>query len=114
MLTVRALAAESGLELAAGVAVADGHELAPVALGQRLRADGTAVSRVSGSAELRRSFHEARLALEAAALGNGQWERAARELFCHRHTLRYRIREDLFPELERRNCRFSTEVDALR
>ncbi|MBA2421358.1 MAG: hypothetical protein H0V57_09570 [Thermoleophilaceae bacterium] len=22
--------------------------------------------------------------------------------------------EDLFPELERRNCRFSTEVDALR
>jgi len=23
---------------------------------------------------------------------NGQWERAARELFCHRHTLRYRIR----------------------
>jgi PucR family transcriptional regulator, purine catabolism regulatory protein len=23
---------------------------------------------------------------------NGQWERAARQLFCHRHTLRYRIR----------------------
>ncbi len=23
---------------------------------------------------------------------NGQWERAARELYCHRHTLRYRIR----------------------
>ncbi len=23
---------------------------------------------------------------------NGQWEKAARELFCHRHTLRYRIR----------------------
>jgi purine catabolism regulator len=23
---------------------------------------------------------------------NGQWERAARRLFCHRHTLRYRIR----------------------
>ena len=22
----------------------------------------------------------------------GQWERAARELYCHRHTLRYRIR----------------------
>ncbi len=24
---------------------------------------------------------------------NGQWERAARELYCHRHTLRYRIRK---------------------
>jgi len=23
---------------------------------------------------------------------NGQWERAAKQLFCHRHTLRYRIR----------------------
>ena len=23
---------------------------------------------------------------------NGQWERAARQLYCHRHTLRYRIR----------------------
>ena len=23
----------------------------------------------------------------------GQWERAARQLFCHRHTLRYRIRK---------------------
>ena len=23
---------------------------------------------------------------------NGQWERAARALYCHRHTLRYRIR----------------------
>ena len=52
--------------------------------------------------------------LEAFSECNGQWERAARELFCHRHTLRYRIREDLLPELERRNCRFSTELDALR
>jgi purine catabolism regulator len=35
--------------------------------------------------------------LEAYIEQNGQWERAARELFCHRHTLRYRIRriEDL-------------------
>ncbi len=24
---------------------------------------------------------------------NGQWERAARQLYCHRHTLRYRIRK---------------------
>jgi purine catabolism regulator len=114
-----------------------------------------AASRIAPSTALRRSFHEARCALEAATLGqpdgdgagqvasyrdlgsfqlllslqdddalrlfcdsvlgplengggeygdellrslevfieqNGQWERAARELFCHRHTLRYRIR----------------------
>jgi PucR family transcriptional regulator, purine catabolism regulatory protein len=30
--------------------------------------------------------------LEAFIAQNGQWERAARELYCHRHTLRYRIR----------------------
>ncbi len=116
-----------------------------------------AASRVGPVASLRRSFHEARCALEAAAMSdgggphvasyrdlgafqlllalqddealrlycdsvlgplddgggeygdelvrsleafiecNGQWERAARELYCHRHTLRYRIRrvEDL-------------------
>ena len=30
--------------------------------------------------------------LEAFLEQNGQWERAARELYCHRHTLRYRIR----------------------
>src|SRR4051794_22645515 len=118
-----------------------------------------AVSRPAPAAALRRSFHEARCALEAVALSgdgngrpevashrdlgafqlllsiqddeelrlycdsvlgplassggeygsellrslevfieqNGNWERAARELFCHRHTLRYRIRkiEDL-------------------
>jgi purine catabolism regulator len=35
--------------------------------------------------------------LEAYIEENGQWERAARRLYCHRHTLRYRIRrvEDL-------------------
>lgn len=35
--------------------------------------------------------------LEAFIECNGQWEKAARRLFCHRHTLRYRIRrvEDL-------------------
>lgn len=35
--------------------------------------------------------------LEAFIEENGQWERAARRLYCHRHTLRYRIRrvEDL-------------------
>ena len=111
-----------------------------------------AASRPAPVASLRRSFHEARCALEASALGNGkvppvasyrdlgafqfllsiqdddalkmycdsvlgpieesegdyggelvrsleaflehngQWERAARQVYCHRHTLRYRIR----------------------
>lgn len=31
--------------------------------------------------------------LEAFIDENGQWERAARRLYCHRHTLRYRIRK---------------------
>jgi purine catabolism regulator len=30
--------------------------------------------------------------LEAFIECNGQWERAAQQLYCHRHTLRYRIR----------------------
>ena len=29
--------------------------------------------------------------LEAFIQHHGQWERAARELYCHRHTLRYRM-----------------------
>jgi purine catabolism regulator len=150
-------------------AVVEGDGLDPLPLAERARAAlaeshgevRAAVSRVAPATELRRSFHEARCALEAAALmprngrdpdhvasyrdlgsfqlllslqdddalrlycdsvlgplenggtgeygdellrslevfieHNGQWERAARELFCHRHTLRYRIRriEDL-------------------
>jgi purine catabolism regulator len=39
--------------------------------------------------------------LEVFIEQNGQWERAARELFCHRHTLRYRIRR--IEELTGRN-----------
>jgi purine catabolism regulator len=31
--------------------------------------------------------------LEAFISCNGQWEAAARRLYCHRHTLRYRIRK---------------------
>jgi purine catabolism regulator len=146
-------------------AVVDGTELDPAELAAQAREalverhgdPRAAVSRVGASAALRRNFHEARCALEAAALTqpngagdagsrvasyrdlgsfqlllslqdddalrlfcdsvlgplengggdygdellrslevfidqNGQWERAARELFCHRHTLRYRIR----------------------
>jgi len=132
----------------------------PVALAGRAREAITeengalraAASRAAPVAALRRTFHEARCAIEAAALANGssppvasyrdlgafqlllslqdddalrlycdsvlgpledasgeygdelirsleafieqngQWERAARELYCHRHTLRYRIR----------------------
>jgi PucR family transcriptional regulator, purine catabolism regulatory protein len=30
--------------------------------------------------------------LEAFIEENGQWERAAKRLYCHRHTLRYRMR----------------------
>ncbi len=112
-----------------------------------------AASRPAGVASLRRAFHEARCALEATSLAdgdapevashqdlgaftlllslqdedalrlysegllepiertegeyggellrsleayiehNGNWERAARQLYCHRHTLRYRIRK---------------------
>jgi len=142
-------------------AVVDVHENAdPVALAARARDVLTeddapmraAASRAAPVGALRRTFHEARCALEAAALANGssppvasyrdlgafqlllslqdddalrlycdsvlgpledasgeygdelirsleafieqngQWERAARELYCHRHTLRYRIR----------------------
>ncbi|MEA2468532.1 MAG: hypothetical protein QOJ57_2658 [Thermoleophilaceae bacterium] len=144
-------------------AVVDGTDLDPVELAGQAREalverhgdPRAAVSRVGASTALRRNFHEARCALEAAALAppngagngrvasyrdlgsfqlllslqdddalrlfcdsvlgplengggdygdellrslevfidqNGQWERAARELFCHRHTLRYRIR----------------------
>jgi PucR family transcriptional regulator, purine catabolism regulatory protein len=137
-----------------------GDDVDPVALAARARdaitEDQTslraAASRAAPVGALRRTFHEARCALEAAALANGssppvasyrdlgafqlllslqdddalrlycdsvlgpledasgeygdelirsleafieqngQWERAARELYCHRHTLRYRIR----------------------
>jgi PucR family transcriptional regulator, purine catabolism regulatory protein len=144
-------------------AVVEGTDLEPVelaaqardVLAERYPEVRAAASRAAPSATLRRSFHEARCALEAAALlpangrgeahvasyrdlgsfqlllslqdddalrlfcdsvlgplengggdygdellrslevfieQNGQWERAARELYCHRHTLRYRIR----------------------
>jgi PucR family transcriptional regulator, purine catabolism regulatory protein len=151
------VAAREGM-LCAVVDSPDG--LDPVELAARARAAlaleygelRAAASRPSPVAALRRSFHEARCALEAAAMGNGrtpevasyrdlgafqlllalqddealrlycdsvlgpledgsgeygdellrsleafieqngQWERAARDLYCHRHTLRYRIK----------------------
>jgi PucR family transcriptional regulator, purine catabolism regulatory protein len=151
------VASREGL-LCAVVDARDG--LDPVAMAARareaLQADHgelrAAASRPAAVGSLRRSFHEARCALEAASLANGhsppvasyrdlgafqlllslqdddalrlycdsvlgpledasgeygdelirsleafieqngQWEKAARELFCHRHTLRYRIR----------------------
>src|SRR5829696_7190901 len=142
-------------------AVVDAREgMDPVALAARARdsiaGEGgslrAAASRAAPVGSLRRTFHEGRCALEAAALANGsspavasyrdlgafqlllslqdddalrlycdsvlgpledasgeygdelirsleayieqngQWEKAARELYCHRHTLRYRIR----------------------
>ena len=142
-------------------AVVDAREgVDPVAMAARAREAlqpehgelRAAASRPAAVGSLRRSFHEARCALEAAALANGnsppvasyrdlgafqlllslqddealrlycdsvlgpledasgeygdelirsleayieqngQWEKAARELYCHRHTLRYRIR----------------------
>jgi PucR family transcriptional regulator, purine catabolism regulatory protein len=155
---VGALVATRERLLCAVVDVQD--ELDPVALAGRAReavaANGgslrAAASRAAPVGSLRRTFHEARCALEAVALANGssppvasyrdlgafqlllslqdddalrlycdsvlgpledasgeygdelirsleafieqngQWERAARELYCHRHTLRYRIR----------------------
>ena len=142
-------------------AVVDAREgVDPVAMAARAREAlqpehgelRAAASRPAAVGSLRRSFHEARCALEAAALANGnsppvasyrdlgafqlllslqddealrlycdsvlgpledasgeygdelirsleayieqngQWEKASRELYCHRHTLRYRIR----------------------
>jgi PucR family transcriptional regulator, purine catabolism regulatory protein len=151
------VASREGL-LCAVVDARDGVD--PVALATRAREAlapdhgelRAAASRAATVGSLRRSFHEARCALEASALANGdatpvasyrdlgafqlllslqddealrlycdsvlgpledasgeygdelirsleayieqngQWEKAARELFCHRHTLRYRIR----------------------
>jgi PucR family transcriptional regulator, purine catabolism regulatory protein len=139
----------------------DGVEPDPIELAGRIRSElatrlgkvGAAASRPAATHSLRSSFHEARCALEAARLrngdtpetiasykdlgafqlllslqdddalmsycrgvlgpveqgegeygdellrsldvfieNNGHWEKAAGELYCHRHTLRYRIR----------------------
>jgi PucR family transcriptional regulator, purine catabolism regulatory protein len=45
--------------------------------------------------------------LEAFIENNGNWERAARRLYCHRHTLRYRIRK--VEELTGRNLARATD-----
>jgi purine catabolism regulator len=143
-------------------AVLDGGELEPIELARKLRSElavrfgetavAAAASRVAPTHSLRLSFHEARCALEAVRLQNGDgpevasyedlgafqlllslqdddalisycrgvlgpveqgegdygdellrsldvfiehnghWEKAASALYCHRHTLRYRIR----------------------
>jgi purine catabolism regulator len=141
-------------------AIVEASEADPMELAERAREPLSArhgevrgaASRPGPIASLRRSFHEARCALEASALSNGkssgiasyrdlgafqfllsvqddealqmycdsvlgpiedsegkyggelvrsleaflehngQWERAARQVYCHRHTLRYRIR----------------------
>ncbi|HEX2161253.1 MAG TPA: PucR family transcriptional regulator ligand-binding domain-containing protein [Thermoleophilaceae bacterium] len=153
--------------LLCAVVDAGGRELDPVDLARSMRAAllaghggdhvRAAASRVASVGLVRRSFHEARCALEATGFANGaapdvashedlgafrlllavqdddalrvytesvlgpledgggeygdellrsleafieqngQWEKAARQLYCHRHTLRYRIKriEDL-------------------
>ncbi len=154
---VRALVAVRGALLCA-IVDADGRD--PIALARVMRAElsathGTvraAASRAASTQSLRRSFHEARCALEAVRFANGDapdvashrdlgsfhlllslqddealrsycdgvlaaveegdpdyaeellrsldaylehnghWEHAAAQVFCHRHTLRYRIR----------------------
>jgi purine catabolism regulator len=143
-------------------AVLDGEQLEPIELARKLRSElaarfgettvAAAASRVAPTHSLRLSFHEARCALEAVRLQNGDgpdvasyedlgafqlllslqdddalisycrgvlgpveqgegdygdellrsldvfiehnghWEKAASALYCHRHTLRYRIR----------------------
>jgi purine catabolism regulator len=45
--------------------------------------------------------------LEAFIEHNGNWERAARQLYCHRHTLRYRIRK--IEELTHRDLSRATD-----
>jgi purine catabolism regulator len=147
------VAAREGLLCAVvDAAAGDPVELARAAVRAEPRAARAAASRPAPLATLRRSFHEARCALDAAAIANGdapevatwrdlgafqlllslqddealrlycdsvlgpleeaggdygdelvrsletfieqngQWERAARELYCHRHTLRYRMK----------------------
>ena len=149
----------SGTPLLCAVIDSDGGD--PTEIARRLREDllgahgpvRAAASRTAGVGSLRRAFHEARCALEATSLANGEapdvashddlgaftlllalqdddalraysdgllepiertegeyggellrsleafienngnWERAARRLYCHRHTLRYRIRK---------------------
>jgi purine catabolism regulator len=148
----------AGRELLCAVIDASEHDPLEVAAAARRALAGRGAVRVAASRpappeSLRRSFHEARCALEATALANGespdvaswqdlgaftlllsvqddealriycesvlgpiedgdtdyggelvrsleafiehngQWERAAREVFCHRHTLRYRMRK---------------------
>jgi purine catabolism regulator len=154
----RGLVAVHGRLLYAVVSANDADALALAATAREAIVEShgparAAASRPAAAADLRRSFHEARCALEASALAangssppdvasyrdlgafqlilslqdeeglrlycdsvlgplveggeygdelvrsleafiesNGQWERAARELYCHRHTLRYRVK----------------------
>jgi purine catabolism regulator len=154
-----ATTAAAGRPLLCAVVDGDGREPVEIARAARERLAEShgdvraAASRTVGVGSLRRAFHEARCALEATSLSNGDapevashrdlgaftlllalqddealraysdgllepieltegeyggellrsleayienngnWERAARQLYCHRHTLRYRIRK---------------------
>ena len=56
---------------------------------------GCSATRSSARSRTARAHYGGELmrSLEAFIECNGQWERAARRLYCHRHTLRYRIRK---------------------
>ena len=96
-LEARALAGQSPNGVAGGGPVATYHDLGSFQLllslqddeALRLFCDSILAPIEDGEGayggELMRS-------LEAFIECNGQWERAARQLYCHRHTLRYRIR----------------------
>jgi purine catabolism regulator len=55
---------------------------------------GCSATRSSGPSRRGKGAYGGELirSLETFIECNGQWERAARQLYCHRHTLRYRIR----------------------
>ena len=58
-----------------------------------LRAYSDGAARARSSAPRASTGASSLRSLEAFIENNGNWERAARRLYCHRHTLRYRIRK---------------------
>jgi PucR family transcriptional regulator, purine catabolism regulatory protein len=77
--------------------VASWHDLGPETLLLAMRDDDALrlySDRVLGGiADDSRYGGELLRSLETFIQHHGQWERAARELYCHRHTLRYRMRK---------------------
>ena len=94
MLPLRDLLRELELEIVAGFS----HERAPEALRAAAAEHGFPLrlfcDSILGPIEESEGAYGGELMrpLDAFIECNGQWERAANALFCHRHTLRYRIR----------------------